>query len=51
MNTRRYPRTLAEAFPCDYADPIERPERSPYPRALWIALAFGFIAALLAARS
>lgn len=25
--TRRYPRSLAEAWPKDYADPIERPEK------------------------
>lgn len=31
--TRRHPRTLAEAFPADYADPIEH---HPSPRAwLW----------------
>ena len=28
--TRKHPRSLAEAFPRDYADPIERPDRS-YP--------------------
>ena len=27
---RRHPRTLAEAFPSHYADPIERFERNPY---------------------
>lgn len=48
----RYPRTLGEAFKdASYADPIERPARTPYPRILWIALAIGFIAALLAARA
>lgn len=25
--TRRFSRSLAEAFPADYADPIERPPR------------------------
>ena len=25
--TRRYPRSLAQAFPQDYADPIEGPEK------------------------
>lgn len=52
MNTRRYPRTAAEAFKgVDYACPIERPAHAPYPRALWIALVIGLVAALIAARN
>jgi hypothetical protein len=52
MNTRRFPRTLDEAFPQStrYACAVERPPRR-YPRTLWIALAAGLIAALLAART
>jgi hypothetical protein len=52
MNTRRYPRTLAEAFPKStlYACSLERPPRR-YPKTLWVALAIGFIAAMLAART
>ena len=41
MNTRRYPRSLAEAFKdADYASPLtiyRRPSRAP----LWVALALG----------
>ena len=41
-STRRYPRSLAEAWPADYADPIER-----HPSARSWLLADGLIAALL----
>lgn len=47
----RYPRTAAEAFGGpEYANAIEGPERTPYPRALWITLIGCFAAAVLAAR-
>jgi len=51
-STRRYPRRLVDAFPQspEYACAVERPPRR-YPRVLWIALAIGFIAALIAART
>lgn len=49
MNARRYPRTLGEAFKGpDYACALERPARTPYPRALWVALFAGFVLALIA---
>jgi hypothetical protein len=53
MNTRRFPRTLTEAFPnsTQYACSVERPARRPYPRVLWVVMAAGLIAALLAART
>jgi hypothetical protein len=53
MNACRHPRTTAEAFPqsCEYACAVERPAHRPYPRVLWIALACGFVAALIAART
>ena len=39
MNTRKFPRTSAEAFPIgpEYGAAIERP--LPYPRTLWITMA------------
>jgi len=49
MNTRRYPRTSAEAFPIgpEYACAIERPR--PYPRTLWVTMvvAVAYLAGLL----
>ena len=43
MNTRKFPRTRAEAFPtgAEYGCAIERPR--PYPRTLWITIALGFV--------
>lgn len=43
-NTRRTPRTAAEAFPrsCDYACPIQRPDRAswgPLSPDEWVAIA------------
>jgi hypothetical protein len=51
VNTRTFPRTAVEAFPntVQYACSLERPAPNPYPRVLWIALAAGFIAAILSA--
>lgn len=50
MNTRRYPRTLGEAFPnsTHYACSVERPAPR-YPRALWWVTALGFFVAILTA--
>ena len=49
MNTRRYPRSSAEAFPIgpEYGCAIERPR--PYPRTLWITMtvAVVYLGALL----
>ena len=49
MNTRRYPRSSAEAFPIgpEYGCAIERPR--PYPRTLWVtmAVAVAYLGALL----
>lgn len=50
---RRHPRTLAQAFPRDYADPIERYERSAwgigtFVRALVCVAACILIGAMLA---
>ena len=49
MNTRKYPRTSAEAFPRgpEYGAAIERPR--PYPRTLWVtmAVAVAYLGALL----
>lgn len=43
MNTRRYSRSMREAFPFgpEYGAAIERPR--PYPRTLWITIALGFV--------
>ncbi len=40
MNTRRYPRTMAEAFPHgpEYGCAIERPAPNRAPRLLWAGL-------------
>jgi len=35
VQTRKYPRTLDEAFPQDYCDPIERPIDTPDRIVLW----------------
>jgi hypothetical protein len=49
VNARRYPRTALEAFKGPaYASAIERPAPNPYPKALWLAMAAGFIVAILA---
>lgn len=50
-NTRRFSRTLNEAFPygAEYGCAIERPARNPYPRVLWWAMLIGAVAAILAA--
>lgn len=52
MNTRRYARTLAEAFPCStlYACAVERPAPR-YPRLLWLVMALGFFVAILTVRT
>ena len=34
-NTRRYPRTLAEAYPCERAAAIEGPYRAPGSSPWW----------------
>ena len=45
---RTHPRTLAEAFPCDHADPIERPVRTPLrDKAVNVALAVAILALIL----
>lgn len=51
MNTRKYSRTLAEAFPYgpEYGCAIERPAPNPYPRILWWAMLIGAVAAVVAA--
>ena len=51
MNTRKYSRTLAEAFPYgpEYGCAIERPAPNPYPRLLWWAMLIGAVAAVVAA--
>jgi hypothetical protein len=52
MNTRTYPRTARDAFKgLDYSCAVERPAPRPYPRVLWVVMAAGLIAALLAART
>lgn len=40
MNTRRYPRTLSEAFPhgAEYGCAIERPAPNRYPRFVWAGI-------------
>lgn len=50
-NTRRYPRTLNEAFPYgpSYGCAIERPAPNPYPRLLWWAMIAVAVAAIVAA--
>lgn len=49
MNTRRFPRTTAEAFKgTDYACALERPAPR-YPRTLWVVMAVGFVFALATA--
>lgn len=50
-NTRRHPRTLAEAFPYgpEYGCAIERPAPNPYPRLLWWAMLIGAVASVVAA--
>ena len=46
--TRRFSRSLAEAFPQDHADPIERYERTPLRyRAVNWASAFGVLFVIL----
>lgn len=51
MNTRRFPRTTAEAFKgTEYACALERPAPR-YPRALWFVMAFGFLFALWTVRA
>lgn len=52
MQTRTYPRTTRDAFRgLDYSCPLERPAPRPYPRVLWVVMAIGFIAAIVAARA
>ena len=53
MTTRRYPRTLGQAFPRTplYACALERPAKAPYSPVLWVSLAAGLAAALLTAWS
>jgi hypothetical protein len=46
--TRRHPRTLAEAYPRDYADPIERPPRNPLRFGELALLALAIVCALVA---
>ena len=51
MNTRTYARTTRDAFKgLDYSCAVERPPRK-YPKALWVAMVIGFLAAILAARA
>lgn len=51
MNRLRFPRTYDEAFrTTEYACAVERPPRK-YPKALWVAMVIGFLAALIAARA
>lgn len=48
MNTtRKFARTLAEAFPADYADPIERPPKRMRFVDL-VVICFAVVLALLA---
>ena len=44
MNTRKFPRTSAEAFPigAEYGCAIERPPH-PYPRTLWVTMAVAVV--------
>jgi hypothetical protein len=53
MNTRAYPRSMAEAFPrtCQYACAVERPARTALPRIFWPVVVIGLLVALAAARS
>lgn len=48
--TRRYPRTVADAFKGpEYAAAIERPAPR-YPRSLWLVMALGLLFALFTVR-
>ena len=49
MHTRRYPRTLDEAFPrsADYACAVERPRPSIAPGIAWCALIVIFVLLLI----
>jgi hypothetical protein len=46
--TRRHPRSLAEAWPRDYADPIERPPRNRWRLRDLVLLGVAIVAALVA---
>lgn len=50
MNTRKYPRTLNEAFPntADYACAVERPAESCADILLAVAIGIGLAALLIA---
>jgi len=43
MNTRRYSRSMREAFPFgpEYGAAIERPR--PYPRTLWVTMGMAVV--------
>lgn len=45
MNTRRYPRSMREAFPFgpEYGCAIERPNTPRIDLAFWAAIAAGFV--------
>jgi hypothetical protein len=47
-STRRFPRSLAEAWPSHYADPIERPPSSRLRLRDLVLLVVAIVAALVA---